>query len=72
MQCISILVFSPVVAYKLNFIKIYNIIYNNYILDTNRTGSNNSQYVSIDQSKRQSERINRDNERFAISSINFF
>ena len=74
-QCISILVFSPIVVYKLNFKKIYNIIYNVYILDPNEVECNN-QYVSTNNGsykiKRQSERVIRDNQRFAISSINFF
>ena len=72
-QCLSILVFSPIVAYKLNFKKIYNIIYNEYILNKNIEGNNESQYVSFDQSKRHLERTNRDNnQKFEISSINFF
>ncbi len=74
-QCISILVFNPIIAYKLNYKKIYNIIYNCYISDSNEV-KNGNRFVSIDQEsskvKRQSERIVRDNQNFAISSINFF
>jgi len=73
-QCISILIFSPIVAYKLNFLKIYNIIYDVYLSDTNEDEVN-KQNVTVDPGlskvKRQSERINRDNPRFALSSINF-
>ena len=73
-QCISILVFSPVVAYKLNFKKIYYVIYDKYLTDIDED-DNNRQNVTVDSEdakvKRQSERINRDNPRFAISSINF-
>jgi len=69
-QCISILIFNPIVAYKLNFKKIYNIIYNEYILDTDE--ENSSQYTSIDQTKKQIKKVNRDdNQKFAISSIKF-
>ena len=74
-QCISILVFSPIVAYKLNFKKIYSIIYDIYFSDTNEEDSY-SQNATVDPNKtkvkRQSERVYRDNQRFALSSINFF
>jgi len=74
-QCISILVFSPIVAYKLNFRKIYYIVYNIYLSDSSEEETN-KQSVTVDPGatkvKRQSERINRDNPRFALSSINFF
>jgi len=73
-QCISILVFSPIVAYKLNFKKIYNIIYDIYFSDTNEKDSY-SQNDTVNQIetnvKRLPNRFNRDNPNFALSSIKF-
>ena len=70
-QCISILIFNPIVAYKLNFKKIFNVLYTNY--KSNANEENESQYYSQNQSKGQLKKANRNsNQKFEISSINFF
>ena len=74
-QCISILIFSPIVAYKLNFKKIYNILYDIYREDSyeNNEVQSENKYVSVDRNYQRIKKSDiRSGQRFEISSINFF